>query len=338
MKSPVIQGPEQPKGSIHGARVWKYVFLINFTLLAVCTLQSSSDPIDLTSEKNPYVIDSTPSLTSSPGALLSQFTSPNNPAVPIEAQASSTAQTSPAYSQKPLNFTYCEDNFALLQDFYRGYPIPEGAVCISPTTQPSFECPGDGDTCTLDVPPDKQDHSLSCEASASGMAAAYFLPQIPGSYGTWEEYFVDVIPKNCDPHSGFRGSIDGNPSISCEKGFGYGVYAEPVAAALNMAGISARVTYGMSYEDVAEEIKNNRPVLVWTSRCLAAPVCEETSCLIYCEHVWLVTGVKGKPGDYVFRVNDPKFGRQYWVYTFPRWDEFTNIDGIGRMSIVIGEQ
>jgi len=284
----------------------------------------------------PYVIDPTLSLTSSPQAKPGQFILPDDPALKIKAQALAIAPTKPAYSPMPKEFTYCEDNLALLQDFYRGYPIPEGAVCISTTTQPSFECTTDDEPCTLDIPPDNQDHNLSCEASASGMAAAYFLPQIPGGYDTWEEYFVDAIPRNCNPHLGFRGFIEGKPSISCEKGYGYGVYAEPVAAALNTAGISTRVAYGMSYEDVVEEIKHNHPVMVWTSRCLANPVCEDTICLIYCEHVWLVTGVKGEPGNYVFRVNDPKFGRQYWVYTFPRWDEFTSIDSIGRMSVVIG--
>jgi uncharacterized protein YvpB len=338
MNHPFTQGTERTKGYFLVVRIRTLVFLLlSLTLVAACTLGSSSSSPNMTSEISQYVIDPTPSLTSSPGVRPSQSTLTEEPSVKNKALTLAITPTKPADSPTPTIATYCEDNLALLQDFYRGYPIPEGAVCISTTTQPSFECPGDGEPCTLDIPPDNQDHNLSCEASASGMAAAYFIPQIPGDYDTWEEYFVDVIPRNCNPHLGFRGSIDGNPSISCEKGFGYGVYAEPVAAALNKAGISARVAYGLSYEDVMEAIKNNHPVMVWISRCLAKPICEGTSCLIYCEHVWLVTGVKGEPGEYVFRVNDPKFGRQYWVYTFPRWDEFTSVDGIGRMSVVIGE-
>jgi uncharacterized protein YvpB len=337
MNHPVTQGPERIKDFFQAVWIWKCVFLlISLTLVAACTLRSSSDPTDLASEINQDVIDPNLSLTSSSGARPSQSTIPGDPAEK-KNQALSITPTKPADNPTPTIATYCEDNFALLQDFYRGYSIPEGAVCISMTMLRTFECTTDDEPCTLDIPRDNQDHNLSCEASASGMVAAYFIPQIPGDYDTWEEYFVDVIPRNCNPHLGFRGFIDGNPSISCEKGYGYGVYAEPVAAALNKAGISARVVYGMSYEDVVEAIKNNHPVMVWISRCLAKPICEETSCLIYCEHVWLVTGVKGEPGDYVFRVNDPKFGRQYWVYAFPRWDEFTSVDGIGRMSVVIGE-
>ncbi|MGC9384992.1 MAG: C39 family peptidase [Kosmotogaceae bacterium] len=202
---------------------------------------------------------------------------------------------------------------------------------------PKNICDPDDEICVLDVSADRQDYILSCEASVSGMAASYFCPKPPEDFISWENYFIEHIPTNCNPHQGFRGSIDGVVSISCDPGYGYGVYAEPVADAFNDAGIPATVVYNMTYEDVIEELRNNHLVIVWVSPYEQEPVCDDKACYIYGEHVWLVTGVKGNPNDYYFRVNDPKFGRQFWVSSFPRWEDFKSDEGVGFMSVVIGK-
>jgi uncharacterized protein YvpB len=189
----------------------------------------------------------------------------------------------------------------------------------------------------IDVPLHTQSHNLSCEASVCAMIASHYLPQSANSLVDWEEHFIDIIPPNCNPYEGFRGSIDGVMSTSCDVDYGYGVYAEPVAAALESSGIPASVAYQMSYADVVREIQNGHPVIVWVSTYDYQPVCEGSTCYIFGQHVWLVTGVKGSPGNYVFRINEPKSGEDFWVYTFPRWDDFTSAEGLPRMSVIIGK-
>jgi len=178
----------------------------------------------------------------------------------------------------------------------------------------------------LSVPIDAQDFSLSCESSASAMVAAYFKPEPPAGFSNWEEYFVKTIPLDCNPHKGFRGKIDGYLSTSCEAPNGYGVYAEPVAAALNKVGISAIVEYGVDYLGVAQAVKDGYPVIVWISGKSVEPEYEtdpETGQkypLLLGEHVWVVIGVSSDNKN--FLINDPWQGRQYWSNNFPRWDVF----------------
>lgn len=194
------------------------------------------------------------------------------------------------------------------------------------------------ETVILPVPIDAQDLSLSCESSAAAMVARYFQPSPPEGFSNWEEYFIGVIPRHCNPHRGFRGSISGSLSTSCnaEAGLGYGVYAEPVAAALQQTGIPARVEYGVGYDWVAEQIRNGRPVIVWISGKNAPseyetdPETGQEYVLLLGEHAWTVIGVDGEGANRRFLINDPWRGRQYWVRGFPRWDVF------GNMSVVVG--
>ena len=189
-------------------------------------------------------------------------------------------------------------------------------------------------TVTLDIPPDVQDLSLSCESSAAKMAARYFKPTPPQGFTDWEWYFIKTIPRHCNPHRGYRGKIDGTVSLFCADPNGYGTYAEPIAEALNKAGIPATVEYGVDYQRIAEEVRRSRPVIVWVSGRADAPVREfdpETKAeytLLLGEHVWLVIGVSADGSS--FLVNDPAGGLQYWARSFPRWDVFLG------MSVVVG--
>jgi uncharacterized protein YvpB len=191
-----------------------------------------------------------------------------------------------------------------------------------------------GVTVTMNIPPDAQDLSLSCESSAAKMAAQYFKPNPPAGFTDWEWYFIKTIPRHCNPHRGYRGKIDGTVSVGCADPNGYGTYAEPVAEALTNAGVPASVEYGVDYQRIAREVRRNHPVIVWVSGRPDAPTYEvdpETQAeymLLLGEHVWLVIGVSADNKS--FLVNDPAGGLQYWVYAFPRWDVFRG------MSVVVG--
>ncbi len=236
-------------------------------------------------------------------------------------------------------------------------PTPEPTETLQPTLQPTMsptkeptpvptedsldneETVEQSSLRLLEIPLDAQDLSLSCESGASAMVAAYFGVPIPEGYASLEDYFIKTIPKHCNPHKGFRGLISGALSTSCnaEAGLGYGVYAEPVAEALQRLGVPAEVHYGVSYDWVAEQVKADRPVVVWMSGRDVQPEYEtdpetgEEYVLLLGQHLWVVSGVDGGNGSYRFRINDPWKGRQFWVWGFPNWNVF------GNMSIVAGE-
>lgn len=192
----------------------------------------------------------------------------------------------------------------------------------------------------LAVGQDAQNLSLSCESSAAAMIAAFVDPTPPEGYQDWEWYFIATIPLHCNPNRGFRGLIRGQLSTSCDSaaGLGYGVYAKPVAEALNQAGISTQVEEGVNYERVADLIKEGRPVIVWMSGKDVAPSFEkdpetgEEFSLLLGEHTWVVIGVSGEGSGRSFLVNDPWKGRQFWVKGFPRWDVF------GGMRVVVSKK
>lgn len=205
-------------------------------------------------------------------------------------------------------------------------------------TQESESVETSGIERVLAVPLDAQDLSLSCESAASAMVAAYFDISLPEGYVSLEDYFIQTIPKHCNPHRGYRGLISGALSTSCnaEAGLGYGTYAEPVATALQRLGVPATVHYGVDYQWVAEQITAGRPVVAWMSGKNVQPEYEvdpetDQKYVLYLgEHLWVISGVEEVNGRYKFRVNDPWKGRQYWVWGFPNWEVFNN------MSIVTG--
>lgn len=200
----------------------------------------------------------------------------------------------------------------------------------------------------LDIPVDAQDHLLSCEASVAAMAAQYYRPTPPEGYTNWEQYFVKAIPIHCNPHRGFRGNIDGlqrttNQNCDNNRGpYGYGVYAEPVAAAMTQIGVNAQVEYGVDYQAVAEAVKGGHPVMVWIfnpvyykkynpgtmRRIEIDPETHQEYALIEGEHILIVRGVSGDEKRYY--VNDPYRGRVYWISAFNLWEEFNG------MRVIIG--
>lgn len=184
----------------------------------------------------------------------------------------------------------------------------------------------------LPVKPDRQDLPLSCEASAAGMLAEAFAKKygvsLPRGYKSWEDYLIKTVPRDENPHHGFRGNITGKQGLD-----DYGIYAEPVAEALNKVGIPAKVRWNLSYDEVAAEIKRGYGVVIWVSYWKSLVTREqyddrynEKFTLVGGEHTVVVYGVRHAPNaphGWEFFVADPLSG-SYISREFSRWKYFNN--------------
>lgn len=175
-------------------------------------------------------------------------------------------------------------------------------------------------TITLSVPYYRQVYAQSCEAASLRMALAYRGIQssdwdILQKFG-YAPRSKDVESNSWDdPQKQFVGDVNGNQG----KGTGWGVYAEPVAAAARQFGRSAVTQYGVSASFLARQIYNDRPVILWgiwgTSASIQAWNTPDgvTASGPFPMHVRLVVGVKGSiDNPQGFYVNDPITGSAYW--------------------------
>jgi uncharacterized protein YvpB len=153
----------------------------------------------------------------------------------------------------------------------------------------------------LDVPRQRQSHNLSCESSAASMAAQYHGVNLS------EAQVLAALPRNDNPHLGFRGNVDG-PTGGIED---YGVYAGPILAILNSRGLRARAVEG-GLEGIRAAIARGNPVLAWvTYNCGTSTPVETTIdgkavTLVPWQHVVVVTGYNA---DGVW-ANDPWDGQE----------------------------
>ncbi len=160
------------------------------------------------------------------------------------------------------------------------------------------------------VPQFIQNRNLSCEASSARMAACYSDSRKCPS----EEEIIQKLPSGpgLDPHKGFRGNIDG------EKGSleDYGVFAGPLATALEQLGFNPEVSYGGDLGMIRGSVDSDRPLVVWltsdtrsgTPEKVKLPSGEELS-LFRWEHAVVVVGYD-ENGVYI---NDPSDGtRKYY--------------------------
>jgi uncharacterized protein YvpB len=98
----------------------------------------------------------------------------------------------------------------------------------------------------------QQQRSLSCE-----YASLYIATSLLGSPVS-EYVFDDLIPLNDNPHLGYRGNILGEWGNTED----YGVYSEPLAAALDQVGFKGNAFYG-GRDELTRELDLGRPVVVW---------------------------------------------------------------------------
>ncbi len=203
----------------------------------------------------------------------------------------------------------------------------------------------------LKVPRYAQSHNLSCESAGAAMmlCSKIFRNQALTDAARrtklkeLEERVIDLTydrknPRLNNPHKRFRGNLDGRFNSIDD----YGVYAGPVAAAVNqvfaerqVSGYAATAEFRdpalplkAEYDRVEAEVANGNPVLVWmTSHPRNKPVEQvdeqgDRFVLLAGEHVWTVVGVYHSLTTRRFLINNPWGGARQWVLEFPRWDVF----------------
>lgn len=175
-------------------------------------------------------------------------------------------------------------------------------------------------TVKLAVPYYKQAYAQSCEAASVRMALAYRGIgtsdwDVLQKFGYHPRHKNQEANEWDDPQKQFVGDVNGQQG----NGTGWGVYAEPVAAAVRQYGRQATTQYGVSAPFLAEQIHNDRPVVLWgiwgnsaTLQTWTTPS-GGTASGPFPMHVRLVVGVKGEPHNPLgFYVHDPITGSAYW--------------------------
>jgi uncharacterized protein YvpB len=137
----------------------------------------------------------------------------------------------------------------------------------------------------LEVARQKQSHNLSCESSAASMVAQYH------GVGLSEEDVLAALPRDPNPHLGFRGNVDG-PTGGTKD---YGVYSGPLLDVLISSGLRARpVKDGL--DGIKAAIARGNPVIAWvtydcrSSTPTTANINGEMVTLVPWQHVVVVTG------------------------------------------------
>jgi uncharacterized protein YvpB len=100
-----------------------------------------------------------------------------------------------------------------------------------------------------------QSYTLSCEARSAADLASFW-----GVYVT-ETQFLQALPRTDNPEKGFVGNP--NDRWGDIPPNSYGVYASPVAKALNDFGIQAEALKHLSWNDLRSQISEGNPVIVW---------------------------------------------------------------------------
>ncbi len=128
-------------------------------------------------------------------------------------------------------------------------PTPTSIPTSTPTATPA--------SAWVPVLGNSQTYNLSCESrSAADLAAFWDIP-------VDELEFLAALGQSDNPHKGFVGDATAPPGSL--PPYGYGVYAEPVAATLRNYGLDARPEYNLGLNGLRAELLAGRPVLVWAT-------------------------------------------------------------------------
>jgi uncharacterized protein YvpB len=107
------------------------------------------------------------------------------------------------------------------------------------------------------------------------------------------------------------------------------VHAEPVARALQGAGVAASVRYGMTYDELRAALDRGSLVMVWTSPRGDSYDMPGGYRLVPEEHTYVVTGYDAAG----FTVNDPLYGgRRLKLAAIPGWELFGNVAVVGNVE------
>ncbi len=182
---------------------------------------------------------------------------------------------------------------AVLADLLGRIQALEGAADAAPEPLPP--------EARLSVARQKQSHSLSCESSATAMAAQYHGVPLT------EAQVLAALPRDDNPHLGFRGNMDG-PVGDIKD---YGVYAGPILDMLNSSGLNAWPVEG-GLDGIKAAIARGHPVIAWiTYDCqystpVPRTIGSEVVSLVPYQHTVVITGYNGN-GVWA---NDPWDGQE----------------------------
>ena len=172
-------------------------------------------------------------------------------------------------------------------------PSPTELITINPT-QTVFP----SQHYILNISGHKQYFAIGCEASAAVDWAAYFGIHIN------EFNFQYEMPLSDNPDYGFVGDVKG--PWGQVPPYAYGVYAGPVATALQKHGLPAKGTKAFTIDQIKSEIAKNHPVIAWVIGNVVGGVPSlytdaegrKTIVAAY-EHVVIVTGYNDKSIRYM---------------------------------------
>ena len=172
-----------------------------------------------------------------------------------------------------------------------------------------------------------QGYSLSCEARSAADWAAFW------GVGIGETEFLEALPNSDNPDEGYVGNPNDTWGLLPPQG--YGVHAGPVAETLRDFGLEAEAHRELDRDDLCEEIKAGRPVIVWVIGSMwgGTPVEYEapdgnTSRVAAFEHTMILTGYSPD----AVQVVDAYTGQYqtYWLKTFLKsWGVLGNMAVFG---------
>ena len=168
----------------------------------------------------------------------------------------------------------------------------------------------------------KQQHSLTCEASAASMGTRASLS---------ESQIMAVIPRNPNPNLGFRGNPRGEQGATLVD---YGVYASPVQKALLHYDYRSKLFLPGNDSAIKTQINRGWPVVAWVTYQLKVAVPRLASAngvqfvLVPHEHAVLIVGYDNR----TVLANDP------WTKSQVRylWRDFNRAWGyFGNMALAV---
>lgn len=184
----------------------------------------------------------------------------------------------------------------------------------------------------LNVPYDRQDYALSCEASTLRMALGYYGINVSED-AIMAEMGLDG-PKHRtssnvwgDPNIAYVGDVHGRQNTT-----GYGVHWNPIARAGNKWRPS-QAFRGWSATDLAKEIDAGHPVIIWGATGGGArpdswkTAAGKTISAWVGEHTWVVTGFAGSVNNpTAFYLHNPLGGANV------RWSKASFLNNWGRLG------